>query len=165
MSARAESLPIALKPETPLRRLASDFFASRVAAAAFFAFSLIVFMALFAPWLAPQNPYDLMQLDIDAVEAYGKALENIDDPTVHKKISEFRGDHERHIGRRGAARLAGSRHRDRIGDDTAVFPGPAAVAIRRKHIGRTCEESGKQRDLSRATSSSGCPRGRPGSRW
>ena len=64
MSARVESLPLALKPETPLRRLASDFFESRVAAAAFFAFSLIVFMALFAPWLAPQNPYDLATVTV-----------------------------------------------------------------------------------------------------
>jgi len=64
VSARVESLPLAHKPETPLRRLASDFFESPVAAAAFFAFSLIVFMALFAPWLAPQNPYDLATVTV-----------------------------------------------------------------------------------------------------
>jgi peptide/nickel transport system permease protein len=64
MSARAESLPIAQRPETPLRRLAGDFFGSRVAAASFLALSLIVFMALFAPWLAPQNPYDLATVTV-----------------------------------------------------------------------------------------------------
>ncbi|HZM33610.1 MAG TPA: ABC transporter permease [Burkholderiales bacterium] len=65
MSARVESLPVAQqKPETPLRRLASEFFASRVAAAAFFSFCFIVFLALFAPWLAPQNPYDLASVTV-----------------------------------------------------------------------------------------------------
>jgi peptide/nickel transport system permease protein len=64
MSARAESLPIAPKAQTPLRRLASDFFASPVATAAFALLMMVVFMALFAPWLAPQNPYDLAKVTV-----------------------------------------------------------------------------------------------------
>jgi peptide/nickel transport system permease protein len=65
MSARAESLRIApKKAETPLRRLASEFLASRVATASLFLLSFIIFLALFAPLLAPQNPYDLAAVTV-----------------------------------------------------------------------------------------------------
>jgi peptide/nickel transport system permease protein len=64
MSARVETLPIVQKPETPLRRLAADFFANRVAAASFAFLLLIVFLAVLAPWLAPQNPYDLATVTV-----------------------------------------------------------------------------------------------------
>jgi peptide/nickel transport system permease protein len=64
MSAPAEALVIALKPETPARRLAREFFASPVATGAFAVLLVIVFMALFAPWLAPQNPYDLATVTV-----------------------------------------------------------------------------------------------------
>jgi peptide/nickel transport system permease protein len=64
MSARVEALVVTQKPETPLRRLASEFFASRVATGAFAALLAIVLMALFAPWLAPQNPYDLATVTV-----------------------------------------------------------------------------------------------------
>ena len=64
MSAPAEALPIAQKPETPLRRLASEFFANRVATGAFAGLVVIVFLALFAPWLSPQNPYDLATVTV-----------------------------------------------------------------------------------------------------
>jgi peptide/nickel transport system permease protein len=64
MSARVETLPVLQKPETPFRRLASEFFASRVATGAFAALMVIVFMALFAPFLAPQNPYDLATVTV-----------------------------------------------------------------------------------------------------
>ncbi len=64
MSARIEALPIVPKPETPFRRLAADFFDTRVATGAFGALAIIVFMALFAPWLAPQNPYDLATVTV-----------------------------------------------------------------------------------------------------
>lgn len=40
---------------------------------------------------------DLIQLDIDAVEAYKQALKNIDDKSVYDKINQFCLDHERHI--------------------------------------------------------------------
>jgi peptide/nickel transport system permease protein len=64
MSAPAEALPLLHKPETPFRRLAADFFDTRVATGAFGALAIIVFMALFAPWLAPQNPYDLATVTV-----------------------------------------------------------------------------------------------------
>jgi len=50
--------------ETPLRRFASQFAESRLALAGLAVFVVIVLAALFAPWIAPQNPYDLAQLDI-----------------------------------------------------------------------------------------------------
>ena len=64
MSARAESLPIAPRAQTPLRRFASEFLESRVATASLFLLLLVVFLALFAPWLAPQNPYDLATVTV-----------------------------------------------------------------------------------------------------
>lgn len=39
----------------------------------------------------------LLQLDIDAVEAYDQALKHIDERDIHSKILAFRQDHERHI--------------------------------------------------------------------
>ncbi|AXA43463.1 ABC transporter permease [Rhizobium leguminosarum] len=42
----------------------ADFFGSPAAAIAFFTLVIICCLALFAPWISPQNPYDLMQLDI-----------------------------------------------------------------------------------------------------
>ena len=53
-----------LRADTPLMRFARDFFSSKIAAAGFIALLLIVLAALFAPLIAPQNPYDLQHLDI-----------------------------------------------------------------------------------------------------
>ena len=39
----------------------------------------------------------LVQLDIDAVHAYGQAIEHIDVPNVQEQVIVFQGDHERHI--------------------------------------------------------------------
>jgi len=50
--------------ESPLRRLAADFFESKLAAAGLVVLLAVVFVALFAPWLSPQNPYDLASLDL-----------------------------------------------------------------------------------------------------
>ena len=52
------------RPETPLRRLVSEFMTSPVAVIALVVFIAIVLLAIFAPLIAPQNPYDLAQLDI-----------------------------------------------------------------------------------------------------
>jgi len=41
-----------------------EFLRSRIATAALAALVLIVLVAVFAPWIAPQNPYDLAQLDL-----------------------------------------------------------------------------------------------------
>ena len=51
-------------PQTPLARVADDFFANPVATFGFGLLCLIVFFAIFAPWISPQNPYDLAQIDV-----------------------------------------------------------------------------------------------------
>lgn len=55
---------LARQPDTPLARFARAYFASRIAAAASAVLLLLILAALCAPLLAPQNPYDLMTLDI-----------------------------------------------------------------------------------------------------
>ncbi|CAL63399.1 putative dipeptide transport system permease protein DppC-like [Herminiimonas arsenicoxydans] len=50
--------------ETPFRRFARNFFASKIAAGGSVLLLLIVLAAIFAPVIAPQNPYDLTQIDI-----------------------------------------------------------------------------------------------------
>ncbi len=52
------------KVETPLRRFASEFFESWVATAALIVLTGIIALALLAPWITPQNPYDLAQVDV-----------------------------------------------------------------------------------------------------
>jgi len=59
--------PPAVKPakvETPFRRLVSEFCESKLALFGLIVFIIICLLALFAPWISPQNPYDLAQLDI-----------------------------------------------------------------------------------------------------
>jgi len=51
-------------PESPWRRFASEFAESRIALAALAILAVIVVLAIAAPWIAPQNPYDLSQLDV-----------------------------------------------------------------------------------------------------
>ena len=58
----ATALPA--KVETPFRRFVAGFFESKVAIAGLVVCGIIVLAAVFAPWIAPQDPYDLMQLDI-----------------------------------------------------------------------------------------------------
>ena len=65
MSAQVETLAIAVPaPETPLRRLAREFVASPVATGALGMLLIIVVLALFAPLIAPQNPYDLGKVTV-----------------------------------------------------------------------------------------------------
>jgi peptide/nickel transport system permease protein len=52
------------KEQTPFRRLAGDFFSSKLATIGFAMFVVILLIALFAPVISPQNPYDLAQLDV-----------------------------------------------------------------------------------------------------
>ena len=40
---------------------------------------------------------DLIELDFDAVEAYQAAIERLDDAECRSRLTEFKGDHERHI--------------------------------------------------------------------
>jgi peptide/nickel transport system permease protein len=60
-----ELTPVAVpEVETPLRRFVSDFVENKVAVGALLVFMGIVFVALFAPLISPQNPYDLAEIDI-----------------------------------------------------------------------------------------------------
>jgi peptide/nickel transport system permease protein len=45
-------------------RVAADFLRSRVAIAGLAVLVLVALVAIAAPWITPQNPYDLMQLDV-----------------------------------------------------------------------------------------------------
>jgi len=56
-----EKIPVS---ETPIWRFVSEFVASKVALSGLVVFMVIVFVAIFAPLISPQNPYDLAQLDI-----------------------------------------------------------------------------------------------------
>lgn len=53
-----------LKRESPWRRNAAEFFASKTATLGLIVSVLLALAAIFAPWITPQNPYDLMQLDV-----------------------------------------------------------------------------------------------------
>lgn len=59
--AYVESVPTA---ENPLRQHLADLFASKRAVVGFVLLAAAAFIAIFAPWVMPQNPFDLMQLDI-----------------------------------------------------------------------------------------------------
>ncbi|MXN17959.1 ABC transporter permease subunit [Pseudooceanicola sp. GBMRC 2024] len=49
---------------SPARRIARDFFEDPLACLGLALFVLLVGLAVLAPWIAPQNPYDMMQLSI-----------------------------------------------------------------------------------------------------
>ena len=55
---------LAAPVQTPWKRLLSDFCESKVAVAGALVFAVIALLAIFAPWVTPQDPYDLAQLDI-----------------------------------------------------------------------------------------------------
>jgi peptide/nickel transport system permease protein len=50
--------------ETPFRRFVSEFLESRLAMGAVFTLGAIILASILAPWITPQNPYDLAQVDI-----------------------------------------------------------------------------------------------------
>lgn len=52
------------REESPWRRFVAAYAQSRLAVAALVVLALIVSVGLAAPWVSPQNPYDLAQLDI-----------------------------------------------------------------------------------------------------
>lgn len=64
--ARIEAIaPIdSVAAETPLRRFLSQFAESPLAVGAFALLVVIILAALLAPWIAPQNPYDLAQVSV-----------------------------------------------------------------------------------------------------
>ena len=45
-------------------RVAADFLHSRIAVGGLLLLAVVVLAALLAPWITPQNPYDLLQLDV-----------------------------------------------------------------------------------------------------
>jgi len=68
MSSAANDTPIAaaapVAPQSPWRLFASEFAESRVALAGLALLATLVFIAVAAPLISPQNPYDLAQLDV-----------------------------------------------------------------------------------------------------
>src|SRR3954467_14216084 len=62
VGAAAPEAPVAV--QTPWRRLVADFAESRLALLGLALLVVIAVCALAAPWLSPQNPYDLAQLDV-----------------------------------------------------------------------------------------------------
>ena len=69
MSTVSEQLPIAdaekpARVETPWRRFWTGYFESKIAAVSLVVLLIVILIAVFAPWLSPQNPYDLGQVDV-----------------------------------------------------------------------------------------------------
>jgi peptide/nickel transport system permease protein len=76
VDARSADVAVAVesKPavQTPFARFVSDFAESRMAMGAFILLIVIMVLALIAPWIVPQNPYDLAQVDLlDSRQAPG----------------------------------------------------------------------------------------------
>ncbi len=63
-TATAPSLGSAERPETPFRRLASDFAESKLAVVGLIVLVFIVGVVTIGPLIAPQDPYDLTQVDV-----------------------------------------------------------------------------------------------------
>ena len=61
---RVQAPSAARPPQSPFRRIVDDFFANPVATFGFGLLCLIVFFAIFAPLISPQNPYDLSLIHI-----------------------------------------------------------------------------------------------------
>jgi peptide/nickel transport system permease protein len=53
-----------MREETPLRRFLHEFISNRIALAGLVLFTIVIAAAIFAPWISPQNPYDLAKLDL-----------------------------------------------------------------------------------------------------
>jgi peptide/nickel transport system permease protein len=56
--------PAAVKEETPFRRFVSQFLEDKVAVFGLVLLAIVVLLALLAPWISPQNPYDLAKVDL-----------------------------------------------------------------------------------------------------
>lgn len=54
--------------ESATARFVSEFLSNRLAVLGLIVFALIAFAAIFAPWIAPRNPYDLAQMDVGDAE-------------------------------------------------------------------------------------------------
>jgi len=60
----ADAAPAPPKPETPWQRLRREFLANRLAVLGLVLLVVTVLVAVLAPWIAPQDPYDIGKLDI-----------------------------------------------------------------------------------------------------
>ena len=63
-AAAPNAAPRPERAHSPLRQVATGFLASPVALAALVVLVLVILAAVLAPWISPQNPYDLAQLDM-----------------------------------------------------------------------------------------------------
>jgi peptide/nickel transport system permease protein len=65
VSAVSENAPAAeVRVETPFQRFRSEFCESKIAVGALVMLVAIIVLALLAPWITPQDPYDLAQVDV-----------------------------------------------------------------------------------------------------
>ena len=55
---------LSMPEETPLRRICSEFAESKLALIGLAMLLLVVAIAIFAPFISPQNPYDLAEIDL-----------------------------------------------------------------------------------------------------
>jgi peptide/nickel transport system permease protein len=55
---------VVIREETPLRRFVSQFLEDKVAVFGLVLLAIVVALALLAPWISPQNPYDLAKVDL-----------------------------------------------------------------------------------------------------
>ncbi|HEY1327493.1 MAG TPA: ABC transporter permease [Casimicrobiaceae bacterium] len=64
LDARTEPVAAPRAPESPLRRIWRDFVENPIAVVGLAMLVVIVFVAVLAPVISPQNPYDLAQIDV-----------------------------------------------------------------------------------------------------
>ena len=64
MASLPSAVPAPRAVETPFRRIVADFMANPLAVFGLVLLVVILLLALFAPVISPQNPYDLAQLDV-----------------------------------------------------------------------------------------------------
>ena len=53
-----------MREEAPFRRFVFEFISNKIALTGLILLIVVVAIALFAPWISPQNPYDLSKLDL-----------------------------------------------------------------------------------------------------
>jgi peptide/nickel transport system permease protein len=65
--------PAAAQAETPFRRFVNQYMEDKVAVAGLALLAMVLLLALLAPWISPQNPYDLAKVDLmDSKQAPGE---------------------------------------------------------------------------------------------
>jgi peptide/nickel transport system permease protein len=57
----SQAITPVVKVQTPFKRICSQFAESPVAMVGLVMLVVVMFTALFAPWISPQNPYDLFE--------------------------------------------------------------------------------------------------------